>query len=1206
MEQRAVKRQKKRHPETRRSLADSAHAKESTYLLAQPGIFFTRPKYGCMVVVNLNDKTETGKTGVFNAIQAVQQKCDLLQGRNGYVVSFDPALWKTWSPNDDIEDRPQGNYMLSSSRKFVNTGGDVSFFLKSDTEDVVPKLFQEVENNLHALASLDVTQTRVYNDRAINGKFRDGVDNPVDKTTVERFILTPQTTTPGSGGGSYFYTQKFRMNFSIFDKMTIRQQENVIGRKVTDEIVIGADSRSHIRRARLAEASIHLKILRGSMPYGRDDTGQEGIYFNAFADHVQLFIDLMQSLVGDDPDFTQDKLISMAQGIEGSFWYTPSLHQLGFTDEPNVGQAPTLDFLPLWDVRSTNDYMFYNWREYLHRMSFGLYAPGDPPTHRVIKLLSVIFSEWSDQWYEKPNTSRIPHLSNYLTAAEKPYLEESAAIRKGMAIKKTLGTLIPKRAYGTNNDLFRIHPNELIVGVMPRFSLGVGKYVMPYSREEEEFPWFMKGLNEGGAMGHIVPDHGIVLAVGLGVLKKQHQMLYARAPREQKDFYQSVILALEGVQEYIDSFANLAEQLAQKEEYTAEEKQNLRRINARLLKLKTGAPSNMLEAVQLLFLMHCSMHLIGNPVAIGRLDVLLSPFYDETTTPEAEAQEILDCLWIKLSERVVINRHFTPDLHDRGSTAVMYAASGNFGQGSAVNQWVQQITVGGYQANDDVTPTTACNKLTLLCLKSSRRIPTNAPCLSLRLHKNMPENILQEATRALLSGGAHPILMHDDRLVPSLMNSGSPDVPVSLAAARNYACDGCYEPMIAGETEFAFGTIVLLNILEMTLNEGTLYADSGSVYLRGLKVSYPSPHSSQIKTFDQLKEIFLKHLRLQTAQFYITILSNYGNLWDICPSPLLSSLIHGCKESGRDLSNGGSNYHALAMMYVSASNTIDSLYAIKKLVFDPDESLTTLPQLLEALKLDWGFEMREPFFDERAGEVREDANAATYKTLRKKALTLPRFGRGNPEVDEIANWLMENVVSIAKDTIHHPPSVLDGIISGIKEKYSLPGRPFGFVVEPGIGTFEGYVPQALGTGASADGRRSRQPFASDLSPSPAPQDKTAQPASVNIYQAMRSFDYDSINIGLSNGSPVDMNVGEDFPEAKLHEFIRHYANRTKPIGSNLITVTCANLETYQKAVDEPERYDLVRVRTGGWSEHYVAMFPAHQEQHQRRVVFTPL
>lgn len=71
-------------------------------------------------------------------------------------------------------------------------------------------------------------------------------------------------------------------------------------------------------------------------------------------------------------------------------------------------------------------------------------------------------------------------------------------------------------------------------------------------------------------------------------------------------------------------------------------------------------------------------------------------------------------------------------------TAVPYASTGMFANGDTINQWVQQITVGGYKANDASVPEDGCNAITLMCLKASRRLPLTAPCLSLRMHKNMP------------------------------------------------------------------------------------------------------------------------------------------------------------------------------------------------------------------------------------------------------------------------------------------------------------------------------------------------------------------------------------------------------------------------------------------------------------------------------------
>lgn len=58
-------------------------------------------------------------------------------------------------------------------------------------------------------------------------------------------------------------------------------------------------------------------------------------------------------------------------------------------------------------------------------------------------------------------------------------------------------------------------------------------------------------------------------------------------------------------------------------------------------------------------------------------------------------------------------------------------------------------------------------------------------------------------------------------------------------------------------------------------------------------------------------------------------------------------------------------------------------------------------------------------------------------------------------------------------------------------------------------------------------------------------------------------------------------------------------------GSNLVTITCVNKETLANAENEPQKFDLVRNRMGGWSNFFVAMFPEHKKQHQRRMYFGP-
>ncbi|KAJ2976194.1 hypothetical protein NUW58_g8150 [Xylaria curta] len=104
--------------------------------------------------------------------------------------------------------------------------------------------------------------------------------------------------------------------------------------------------------------------------------------------------------------------------------------------------------------------------------------------------------------------------------------------------------------------------------------------------------------------------------------------------------------------------------------------------------------------------------------------------------------------------------------------------------------------------------------------------------------------------------------------------------------------------------------------LEQTLNQGSTYGAAGAVHLRGLKQTFRTPPAWKIKTFDQLKELFLEQLSWLIQRSYYTVLNAYGNFEGICPSPLLSALLDGCVESGRDLTAGGAKFHMSAYILV--------------------------------------------------------------------------------------------------------------------------------------------------------------------------------------------------------------------------------------------------------------------------------------------------
>jgi pyruvate-formate lyase len=484
-----------------------------------------------------------------------------------------------------------------------------------------------------------------------------------------------------------------------------------------------------------------------------------------------------------------------------------------------------------------------------------------------------------------------------------------------------------------------------------------------------------------------------------------------------------------------------------------------------------------------------------------------------------------------------------------------------------------------------------------------------------------PLYVLREAALSLLSGGAHPILLNDDKIIPGLQRSGEAigaggDVAgraegcwrseVALEAARDYACDGCYEPQIVGQNWFTLGGMATLVPLECALNQGKTWASAGPMWFRGTRTSFSSPPPVQIQSFEQLVDLFLEHLRLLYAKQVDGVVGGYGSMDQVCPSPLLSALMDDCLEKGLDLYGGGTRYNFIAPCFTALPDTINSLWAIRTMVFDPRTAVTSLPELVEALCCDWGRNMAEPFISTLAGPARIQGRAERFRELRQVALGLPRYGRGSEEIDRFGNELVQRVAETAVRVFTDPvPDTADKMVA-LAKRLGTPERPFGgFQVQPGVGTFENYLEFGAQYGASADGRHCGDTMTSDMSPAPSPADLPPRHQEAVFLEALKGLAPAEPGRGTDtmwDGAPTDMNIREDFPAESLERVLAAFAAGQ---GSNILTITCANPETMAGAAKDPEKYDLLRVRMGGWSEFFVAMFPGHQAQHERRPFSTP-
>ena len=289
------------------------------------------------------------------------------------------------------------------------------------------------------------------------------------------------------------------------------------------------------------------------------------------------------------------------------------------------------------------------------------------------------------------------------------------------------------------------------------------------------------------------------------------------------------------------------------------------------------------------------------------------------------------------------------------------------------------------------------------------------------------------------------------------------------------------------------------------------------------------------------------------------------------------------------------SYHLFSPLLVGISDAADSLYAIEELVYR--RRAFTLDELRTCLVTNWGK------FPPAIGRF---VSLDRMQSIRQLCREQPKFGSGIKAVDEIAWKLIDMFVTCVDESIRD--EIHQEGFDRLRERYHLPGHTFELNFAPGAGTFKQYVLLGGLSGASSDGRSARDPIASDLSPAPTPADEPATDPSTGNHKRMfrmagglRSYEHACIDL-LGDGAAADYNIPESFPQ---HELVKALERFSQGKGPSVATFTASNPETFAQAVSDPENFDLVRVRMGGWTEFFVTLFPIHQAQHQRRPLYVP-
>lgn len=466
--------------------------------------------------------------------------------------------------------------------------------------------------------------------------------------------------------------------------------------------------------------------------------------------------------------------------------------------------------------------------------------------------------------------------------------------------------------------------------------------------------------------GHNIPDYDKLLAVGLNGLLKELDEKIANAVIIDVDDYrkytnwQAMKITCQSVIDFANRYADLAKKKAA-EEGDPKRKAEMEKISRICQNVPANQPRGFHEAVQFVYFIHLCIQIEsnGHGISFGRFDQYVYPYfcmdYDTGKITDAEAVEILQCMWIKITEIAKVRDSFDAQAF------------------AGYPMW-QNMIIGGQtiQGKD------ACNKLTEFILEATDAAAVVQPSVSLRCHKNMDQKIFRRALMITQRGLATPAFFNDELVIPILLAKGA-----TVKDARNWAITGCVEPFVPGKGDGrpVVGYVNSLKIIEMVLNNGV---DPLSGIQFGPKTGDPREFTSM----DQFMEAY----KTQVEFFNDMMLVNFNRVAsihaDIQPSIFNSATIEGCIESGKSLQEGGAIYNYSGTFVTALANAADSLAVIEQLVFN--QKAITMDQLIAFLKNN--FEDHE--------EIRQ--------MLINKA---PKYGNDIDQVDEYARKIVDIVVT---------------------------------------------------------------------------------------------------------------------------------------------------------------------------------------------------
>ena len=435
--------------------------------------------------------------------------------------------------------------------------------------------------------------------------------------------------------------------------------------------------------------------------------------------------------------------------------------------------------------------------------------------------------------------------------------------------------------------------------------------------------------------------------------------------------------------------------------------------------------------------------------------------------------------------------------------------------------------------------------------------PILEPKPNVRLHNNSPERLLDKLVDMISDSQGAPFLLNfDERSMAGMLHqakiAGVEDY-INEDNVHEYACVGCLENTMVGNDRS--GTVDvnvnLLKAMELVYGNGKDFLPFYDPMTdKWSKLRQESEKTGKLSSFDSFEKFYaavkkqvqyvIKRL-VEQYDFTESIRADYN------PTPYLSLLVNGCIDKCKDITQGGAELGFVTVEGVTFATMVDSLLAVKYLVYDKKEC--TLTELVDALKANW----------------------EGYEVLQAKAKNrAPKYGKDDAEADDLAREFMH---FWADETW--------------KYKTTDTNRRF----RPGMLSWNYWVGAGYILKASANGRTENSFLSNAICPSNGADTKgpTSNSNSVGVALGGKNEEGDYLNC-LPNGASHTLTfntsmIRDEEHKDKFKAFLRGYAKN----GGTALQVNILDPDVLRDAQAHPSEYRHLLVRVTGYNAYFTSI-----------------